>query len=47
MNLITNAKNKLDKISFTLNDELKEVIYKELKEAQDFTSPYNLSIRTE
>ena len=47
MNLITNSKNKSDKINFELNDEVKEIIYKELKEAQDFTSPYNLSIRTE
>jgi len=47
MNLINSNQNKLDKISFTLNDELKEVIYKELKEAQDYTSPYNLSITTE
>jgi len=47
MNLLVNRQTKLDKISFELNDELKEVIYKELKEAQDYTSPYNLSITTE
>ena len=47
MNLLVNNETKLDKVSFELNDELKEIIYKQLEEAQDFTSPYNLSIRTE
>jgi hypothetical protein len=54
MNLLNN-KPKLDKISFELNDELKEIIYKELKEQNDNDIPshisrisrYGLSYRTE
>ena len=47
MNLNQSRLSKFDKISYELNDELKEIIYEELKEAQDFNSPYNLSKRTE
>jgi hypothetical protein len=55
MNLLVNNQTKLDKISFELNDELKEIIYKELKEQNDNDIPshishvsrYGLSYRTE
>lgn len=47
MNLTENVFKHFDKVSFELTDELKEVLYKELKEAQDYSSPYHLSIRTE
>jgi hypothetical protein len=42
-----NKKEKLDKISFELNNEVKEILYKELKIAQDITSMFYLSKRTE
>ena len=38
-----NKKEKIDKISFELNDEVKEILYKELKEAQNISSQYYLS----
>jgi|688.fasta_scaffold144540_2 hypothetical protein len=47
MNLTDNTLKKFDNVSFKLTDELKDEIYKEIKDAQDFNSPYNLSIRTE
>ena len=55
MSLLVNNQTKLDKISFELNDELKEIIYKELKEQNDNDIPshishisqYGLSYRTE
>jgi hypothetical protein len=47
MNLLVNNQPKLDKISFELNDEIKEIIYEELKETQNYTSLFFLSNRTE
>lgn len=47
MNLLLDNQTNLDEISFKLNDELKDITYKELKQAQDYSSPYNLSKRTE
>lgn len=47
MNLTETPFKGFNKVSFTLTDKFKEVLYKELKDAQDYSSPYNLSIRTE
>ena len=47
MNLNECQLRNFDKVSFELNDGFKDIIYRELRVAQDYTSPYNLSIRTE
>ena len=43
MNINEYQLKKFNKVSFEINDELKEIIYNELKEAQGFDSPFHLS----